>query len=98
MSAEGECPKTLVWVAPATAGLTVPAVIADAGEPPVSVIVAAYVEQLGRSKSAPTAKQALAAHRMLFDWMVVGQVLPMHPASSVPVGRSTSSSAGRPPF
>jgi site-specific recombinase XerD len=47
------------------------------------VIVAAYVEQLGRDKSAPTVKQALAAIRMLFDWMVVGQVLPMNPASSV---------------
>jgi site-specific recombinase XerD len=47
------------------------------------VIVAAYVEQLGREKSPPTVKQALAAIRMLFDWMVVGQVLPMNPASSV---------------
>ena len=47
------------------------------------VVVAAYVEQLGREKSAPTVKQALAAIRMLFDWMVVGQVLPMNPASSV---------------
>lgn len=47
------------------------------------IIVAAYVEHLGRSKSAPTVKQALAAIRMLFDWMVVGQVLPMNPASSV---------------
>lgn len=47
------------------------------------MIVAAYVEHLGRSRSAPTVKQALAAIRMLFDWMVVGQVLPMNPASSV---------------
>ena len=47
------------------------------------VIVAAYIEQLGRTKSAPTVKQSLAAIRMLFDWMVVGQVLPMNPASSV---------------
>lgn len=47
------------------------------------VIVAAYVEQLGKTKSAPTVKQNLAAVRMLFDWLVVGQVLPMNPASSV---------------
>jgi len=47
------------------------------------VIVAAYVEQLGRTKSAPTVKQSLAAIRMLFDFMVVGQILPMNPASSV---------------
>jgi site-specific recombinase XerD len=47
------------------------------------VIVAAYVEQLGREKAPPTVKQSLAAIRMLFDWMVAGQVLPMNPASSV---------------
>lgn len=47
------------------------------------VIVAAYVEQIGQTKSAPTVKQALAAVRMLFDWLVVGQVLPMNSASSV---------------
>ena len=47
------------------------------------VVVAAYVEQLGHTKSAPTVKQALAAIRMLFDWMVIGQVMPMNPAASV---------------
>lgn len=47
------------------------------------VVVAAYVEELGRTMSAPTVKQSLAAIRMLFDWMVIGQVLPMNPASSV---------------
>ena len=41
--------------------------------------VAAYVEQLGRY-SAPTVKQHLAAIRMLFDWLVVGQVVPHNPA------------------
>src|SRR5712692_8267804 len=46
-------------------------------------IVAAYVEQLGHTKSAPTVKQSLAAIRMLFDWLVVGQALPMNPAASV---------------
>jgi site-specific recombinase XerD len=52
-------------------------------EPVEPVIVAGYVEELGRSKAAPTAKQSLAAIRVLFDWMVVGQVLPMNPAASV---------------
>lgn len=47
------------------------------------VIVAGYIEQLGKTKSAPTVKQNLAAVRMLFDWLVIGQVLPMNPASSV---------------
>lgn len=45
--------------------------------------VAAYIEQLGTSQSKPTVKQHLAAIRMLFDWLVVGQVLPTNPASSV---------------
>ncbi len=47
------------------------------------VTIAAYVEELGRRCSAPTVKQHLAAVRMLFDWLVVGQVLPMNPAASV---------------
>ena len=47
------------------------------------VIVSAYVEQLQSARSAPTVKQHLAAIKMLFDWLVIGQVLPMNPASSV---------------
>jgi len=31
----------------------------------------------------PTVKQHLAAIRMLFDWLVTGQVIPMNPASAV---------------
>ncbi len=45
------------------------------------VIVAAYIEQ--HSGAVPTIKQHLAAIRMLFDWLVIGQVLPMNPAASV---------------
>jgi integrase/recombinase XerC len=45
--------------------------------------VAAYVEQLARERSVPTAKQRLAAIRHLFDWLVVGQVIPVNPAASV---------------
>jgi site-specific recombinase XerD len=47
------------------------------------VHVAGYVEQLGTIRSAPTVKQHLAAVRMLFDWLVVGQVVPTNPASVV---------------
>ena len=47
------------------------------------MVVAAYVEQLSGTLSAPSVKQHLAALRMLFDWLVVGQVLPFNPASSV---------------
>ncbi|CAG0984240.1 partial Tyrosine recombinase XerC, partial [Gammaproteobacteria bacterium] len=45
--------------------------------------VGAYVEMLTRSHSAPTAKQRLAAIRMLFDWLVTGQIVPTNPAASV---------------
>ena len=36
--------------------------------------VSAYVEVLGRRYRAPTVKQHLAAIRMLFDWLIVGQI------------------------
>jgi site-specific recombinase XerD len=47
------------------------------------VHVAAYIEQLQSRLAAPSVKQHLAAIRMLMDWLVVGQVIPMNPASSV---------------
>ncbi len=47
------------------------------------VHVAAYVEELTRSYAAPTVKQRLAAIRMLFDWFIVGQVVPHNPAAAV---------------
>ncbi len=47
------------------------------------VHVAAYVEELGRTLAAPTVKQHLACLRMLFDWLVTGQVLSSNPAHSV---------------
>ena len=45
--------------------------------------VAAWIELQGREVSAPTVKQQLAALRHLFDWLVVGQVVPANPAASV---------------
>lgn len=47
------------------------------------VHVAAYVETLGKQLAAPSVKLHLAAIRMLFDWLVVGQVLATNPASAV---------------
>jgi site-specific recombinase XerC len=47
------------------------------------VHVAGYIEELTRARSAPTAKQRLSAIRHLFDWLVVGQVMPVNPAASV---------------
>jgi site-specific recombinase XerD len=47
------------------------------------VHVAAYVETLLLRLAAPSVKQHLAAIRMLFDWLVIGQVIATNPASSV---------------
>ncbi len=47
------------------------------------VHVATYIEQLQRARSAPTAKLRLAALRHLFDWMVIGQIMPTNPAAAV---------------
>src|SRR5947207_12225889 len=45
------------------------------------VVIASYIEN--HPMAAPTVKQHLAAIRMLFDFLVTGQVVPMNPASSV---------------
>ena len=45
--------------------------------------VAAYVEALGKDFEKPTVKQHLAAIRMLFDWLVTGQIVATNPAHSV---------------
>ena len=48
-----------------------------------SIHVAAYIEELSRARSAPTAKLRLAALKHLFDWMVTGQVMAANPAAAV---------------
>jgi site-specific recombinase XerD len=45
--------------------------------------VATYIETLQKTHSAPGVKQQLAAVRMLFDWLITGQVVPSNPASAV---------------
>lgn len=45
--------------------------------------VAAYIEGLGAQLSRPSVKQHLAAIRVLFDFLVVSQIVPTNPASSV---------------
>src|SRR5271167_240721 len=45
--------------------------------------VAAYIRALGKDFEKPTVKQHLAAIRMLFDWLVVGQVVATNPAHAV---------------
>src|SRR6202453_1911828 len=48
-----------------------------------SIHVATYIEELSRARSPPTAKLRLAALRHLFDWMVIGQIMPTNPAAAV---------------
>ena len=45
--------------------------------------VAAYIRGLGKDFEKPTVKQHLAAIRMLFDWLVTGQVVATNPAHAV---------------
>jgi integrase/recombinase XerD len=45
--------------------------------------VAAYIRGLAKEFEKPTVKQHLASIRMLFDWLVVGQVVATNPAHSV---------------
>jgi site-specific recombinase XerD len=47
------------------------------------VHVAGYVESLRQGFAKPTIKQHLAAIRMLFDWLVVGQIIDVNPAQAV---------------
>src|SRR5487761_2343821 len=45
--------------------------------------VAAYIREIGHGFEKPTVKQHLAAIRMLFDWLVTGQVVAINPAPAV---------------
>lgn len=56
-------------------GLTLPAI--------KSYHVSAYLAELAADHATPTVKQHLATLRMLFDWLIVGQVLEINPAAAV---------------
>ncbi|MFM0705615.1 tyrosine-type recombinase/integrase [Paraburkholderia sediminicola] len=58
--------------------------------------VAAWIELQTQTSSAPTVKQQLAAIRHLFDWLVVGQIVPHNPAASVR-GPSHTTKKGKTP-
>jgi integrase/recombinase XerD len=47
------------------------------------VHVAAYIEELATRRKAPAVKQHLACLRMLFDWLVTGQVIAANAARAV---------------
>ncbi|MFM0481043.1 tyrosine-type recombinase/integrase [Paraburkholderia strydomiana] len=58
--------------------------------------VATWIELQTQTLSAPTVKQRLAAIRHLFDWLVVGQIVPHNPAASVR-GPSHTTKKGKTP-
>ena len=45
--------------------------------------VSTYIECRQQTHSAPDVKQQLAAVRMLFNWLITGQILPHNPAAAV---------------
>jgi site-specific recombinase XerD len=45
--------------------------------------VSTYIETLTHEYRAPTVKQHLTALRMLFDWLIVGQIVEQNPAAAV---------------
>ncbi len=47
------------------------------------IFISVYIEQLQGYMAPPSVKQHLAAIRMLFDYLVIGQVVPHNPAASV---------------
>src|SRR4051812_15218740 len=59
--------------------------------------VAAWIEQLQTIHSPLGVKQQLAAVRMLFDWLVAGQIVPMNPAAAVQPERESVRRPARAP-
>ena len=58
--------------------------------------VATWIELQTQTLAAPSVKQRLAAIRHLFDWLVVGQIVPYNPAASVR-GPSHTARTGKTP-
>ena len=50
--------------------------------------IAAYIRGLGKDFEKPTVKQHLAAIRMLFDWLVTGQVVATNPTHAGHAGEA----------
>ena len=48
-----------------------------------SIHISAYIEKLTKEKAKPTVKQHLAAIRMLYDWLIIGQIVATNPAHAV---------------
>jgi len=73
---------------------------AEVGVPNLAAVaplhVSTWVELQMQKLATPSVKQRLAAIRHLFDWLVVGQVVPHNPAASVR-GPSHTSRTGKTP-
>ena len=72
----------------------------DVGVPDLVAVgplhVATWIELQTQTLAAPSVKQRLAAIRHLFDWLVVGQIVPYNPAASVR-GPSHTARTGKTP-
>lgn len=73
---------------------------AEVGVPNLAAVaplhVSTWIELQMQRLAAPSVKQRLAAIRRLFDWLVVGQVVPHNPAASVR-GPSHTARTGKTP-
>ena len=65
--------RFFAWTA--ARGLSLPAI--------KSYHVSGYLAELATDHATPTVKQHLAALRMLFDWLITGQILETNPAAAV---------------
>jgi integrase/recombinase XerD len=45
--------------------------------------VSAYLAELAKSHATPTVKRHLASLRMLFDWLITGQIIELYPAAAL---------------
>ena len=60
------------------------------------VLIAGYIEQLQQEMGVTSVKQHLSAIRMLFDYLVTGQVLPFNPALAVQAPRYSATEGKTP--
>jgi integrase/recombinase XerD len=60
------------------------------------VVIAGYIEELGQELGVTSVKQHLSAIRMLFDYLVTGQIVPFNPAQAVQAPRYSASEGKTP--
>jgi len=60
------------------------------------VVIAGYIEELGEELGVTSVKQHLSAIRMLFDYLVTGQIVPFNPAQAVQAPRYSATEGKTP--